>query len=138
MCIFARSKSISIRIGLAVKKREWKEVERLLTNEKKQVDGMDFSLRQIRNQYLRQYYEMKGEYRLAYQNLKADNLMNDSLEHNRTNMRSVDIMQRFAQDTLQLHHRIASFCLQCPEQSDSQLRQERCTSIDGFGEVDSC
>ena len=52
-------------------------------------------------------YEAKGDYRQAYQNMKADDLMQDSLAHKRTHMRSVEIMQRFSQDTLLLHHRIA-------------------------------
>lgn len=40
-------------------------------------------------------YEAKGDYRQAYQNMKADDLMQDSLTHKRTHMRSVEIMQRF-------------------------------------------
>lgn len=96
----------TIRIGLAVKKKDWSAVSRILAGEKSE-DQMDFSLRQIRHQYLGEYYEAKGDYRLAYHIMKADDLMQDSLAHNRTHMRSVDIMQRFAQDTLQLHHRIA-------------------------------
>lgn len=52
-------------------------------------------------------YEAKGDYRQAYQNMKADDLMQDSLAHKRTHMRSVEIMQRFSQDTLLLHYRIA-------------------------------
>lgn len=52
-------------------------------------------------------YEAKGDYRQAYQNMKADDLMQDSLTHKRTHMRSVEIMQRFSQDTLLLHYRIA-------------------------------
>mgnify|MGYP000116833549 CR=1 FL=1 len=81
-------------------------MSRILAVEKSD-DQMDFSLRQIRHQYLGKYYEAKGDYRQAYHIMKADDLMQDSLAHNRTHMRSVDIMQRFAQDTLQLHHRIA-------------------------------
>jgi len=96
----------TIRIGQAVKKKKWDDVAKILTRES-QHGEMDFALREIRNRYLRKYYEAQGDFRLAYQNLEADNRMTDSLEHNRTNMRSADIMQRFAQDTLLLHHRIA-------------------------------
>lgn len=96
----------TIRIGIAVKKGDMGKVAQILASEQLQGE-MDFSLRQIRNRYLRKYYEARGEYHLAYDNLLADNRMNDSLEHNRTKMRSVEIMQRFAQDTLQLHHRVA-------------------------------
>ena len=96
----------TIRIGIAVKKGDMNAVSKVLASENLSSE-MDFSLRQIRNNYLRKYYEAKGDYRLAYNNLQEDYCLNDSLEHNRTNMRSVEIMQRFAQDTLMLHHRIA-------------------------------
>lgn len=96
----------TIRIGIAVKRGDVARVETLLSKEGAH-DDMDFSLRQIRNRYLRDYYAKKGDYREAYLNLKEDNLMSDSLEHNRANMRSTDVMQRFAQDTLLLHHQIA-------------------------------
>lgn len=96
----------TIRIGQAVKKGDMASVAQILASEK-QTGEVEFSLRKIRNLYLRKYYETKGDYREAYQNMKADNLMDDSLEHNRTNMRAAEIMDRFAQDTLRLHHRIA-------------------------------
>lgn len=96
----------TIRIGIAVKRGNLARVESLLAKEGAH-DDMDFSLRQIRNRYLREYDEKKGDYRKAYLNLVEDNRMNDSLEHNRANMRSTDVMQRFAQDTLLLHHQIA-------------------------------
>ena len=96
----------TIRIGQAVKKKDWNTVARILAGEKSN-DQLDFSLLQIRHQYLGEYYEAKGDYRQAYQNMKADDLMQDSLAHKRTHMRSVEIMQRFSQDILLLHHRIA-------------------------------
>jgi len=96
----------TIRIGQAVKKKDWNAVSRIMEGEKSD-EQMDFSLRQIRHQYMEEYYKAKGDYRQAYHIMKADDLMQDSLAHNLTHMRSVDIMQRFAQDTLQLHHRIA-------------------------------
>lgn len=96
----------SIRIGQAVKKGNMAKVEDILQHEKK-LDNVDFSIRQIRNRYLRKYYEAMGDYRLAYTNLKEDMLKDDSLEHNRTNMRASEIMERFTQDTLQLHHSLA-------------------------------
>lgn len=96
----------TIRIGQAVKKGNMASVTRVLDGE--HLNGeMDFSLRKIRNLYLRKYYEAMGDYRKAYQNMREDNAMNDSLEHNRINMRAAEIMERFSQDTLSLHHQIA-------------------------------
>lgn len=95
----------SIRIGQAVKKGDMAKVSDILQQEKP-LDNIDFGIRQIRNRYLRKYYEAKGDYRQAYANLEEDIQKDDSLEHNRTNMRASEIMERFAKDTLQLHHRL--------------------------------
>lgn len=96
----------TIRIGQAVKKNDMQAVGKILASEKK-TDGIPFSIRKIRNLYLRKYYEAMGDYRMAYENLCEDDQQNDSLEHNRINMRASEIMERFAQDTLQLHHSLA-------------------------------
>lgn len=95
----------SIRIGQAVKRGNMAKVKDILQHEKK-LDNMEFNLRQIRNRYLRKYYESIGDYRGAYENLKSDAQMDDSLAHNRLNMRASEIMNRFAQDTIRLHHRL--------------------------------
>ncbi len=95
----------TIRIGQAVKKHDMNAVSAILASEK-DMPQVAFSLRQIRNRYLREYYKVKGDYRLAYENLREDVAMNDSLEHNRTNMRASEIMERFTQDTLRLHHNL--------------------------------
>lgn len=95
----------TIRIGQAVKKGDFSAVGRILAQEK-QSDGIAFNLRQIRNQYLRKYYVRIGNYQKAYQNLSEDIQMNDSLEHNRVNMRASEIMERFTQDTIMLHHQL--------------------------------
>ena len=41
---------------------------------------------------------------ILYENLRRDMQKNDSLEHNRIKMRASEIMDRFTQDTLKLHH----------------------------------
>ena len=96
----------TIRIGQAVKKGDMAAVSQILASEH-QTGDVEFSLRKIRNLYLREYYEVRGDYQKAYQNMKNDVLLDDSLEHNRVSMRAAEIMGRFAQDTLRLHHRIA-------------------------------
>lgn len=95
----------SIRIGQAVKRGNMAKVKDILQHEKK-LDNMEFNLRQIRNRYLRKYYESIGDYRGAYENLRSDAQMDDSLAHNRLNMRASEIMNRFVQDTIRLHHRL--------------------------------
>lgn len=96
----------TIRIGLAVKKGDMRAVLPILRSETKPI-SVAYTMRQVRNSYLRKYYESVGDYRKAYLNLEEDMAKNDSLEHNRTNMRASEIMSRFAQDTIQLHHQVA-------------------------------
>lgn len=93
----------TIRIGLAVKRHDFQAVTRILDSEQN-MSQMPFTMRQIRNHYLRLYYKARGDYRLAYENLRDDVRQNDSLEHRRTNMRASEVMERFTQDTLKLHH----------------------------------
>lgn len=102
----------TIRIGQNVKEGNMAAVVRVLDKERKALGAdyekrMAFNLRQIRNQYLRKYYLARGDYRLAYENLLVDSKKTDSLEHNRTKLRASEIMDRFAQDTLRLHHQLA-------------------------------
>lgn len=101
----------TIRIGQEVKKGNMTAVVRVLKNERMSLGEnyekrTAFNLRQIRNQYLRKYYIAEGNYRLAYENLIEDSRETDSLEHSRTNLRSYEIMDRFVQDTLRLHHQL--------------------------------
>ncbi len=96
----------SIRIGQAVKRGDMAKVQTILRQEKKVGQEVEFGLRQIRNRYLRQYAKAIGDYKGAYENLIEDVRQNDSLEHNRTKMRASEIMERFAQDTLKLHHHL--------------------------------
>ncbi len=93
----------TIRIGQAVKRGDMARVRHILQSEKK-AGHVEFGIRQIRNRYLRQYAETIGDYKGAYDNLREDVRQNDSLEHNRIKMRASEIMDRFAQDTLRLHH----------------------------------
>lgn len=99
----------TIHIGQEVKKGNMAAVSLILNREKAEFperkdSDIAFNLRQIRNHYLREYYKAKGDFRSAYLNLKADQAMIDSLEHNRVNMRASEVMERFTQDTLRLHH----------------------------------
>lgn len=114
----------TIHIGQDVKKGDMADVARIMNREKSlfgdDVDNLvAFNLRQIRNQYLQQYYLATGNYRMAFENLREDMQKNDSLEHNRINMRASEIMDRFTQDTLKLHHELVL------EHKTAQLSQTR-------------
>lgn len=91
----------TIRIGIAVKEHRWAEVRRLAADDGDAV--VSFQLRQIRSRYMREYYEATGDFATAYRDLRDDVAYSDSLEHNRSNMRTADIMARFTADTLRLH-----------------------------------
>lgn len=97
----------TIRMGLAMHEGNTQKVTSLIATDSIDESRIPYTMVNIRNRYLRQYYELKGDYRRAYKNLRADILLNDSLEHNRSNLRSAEIMARFRADTLQLHHELA-------------------------------
>ena len=93
----------TIRMGIATKQGNTREVARVLNSENDKAD-MPYTMVNIRNGYLRRYYEQTGNYRQAYNSVLDNIQYNDSLEHNRSNMRAAEIMSRFKSDTLQLHH----------------------------------
>lgn len=95
----------TIRIGIAIKEGDSATVERLLAAHE-DTETIPFNLVNVRRHYLSRHYERTGDYRRAYTNLQQGILYDDSLEHNISNMRSAEIMARFEQDTLQLHHQI--------------------------------
>lgn len=97
----------TIRIGIATKRGDFNEVRRVANGDKDGEKDVQYSMVNIRNRYMRQFYEHTNNYRMAYETLKRDQNYTDSLEHNRSNMRSAEIMARFRADTLQLHHDLA-------------------------------
>lgn len=97
----------TIRIGIATKRGDFNEVRRVANGDKDGEKDVQYSMVNIRNRYMRQFYEHTNNYRMAYETLKRDQSYTDSLEHNRSNMRSAEIMARFRADTLQLHHDLA-------------------------------
>lgn len=108
----------TVQIALALKAGDTAEVKRILAGEN--ITGtMDFNMANIRNRYLREYYVRRGDYKRAYYNLVSDNKRNDSLKHNIVNMHTSEIMMRYTQDTLQLHHQIAM------QEKDADIRSAR-------------
>ena len=110
----------TIMIALALKAGDTATVSRILANERVTAT-MDFNMANIRHRYLREYYVRKGDYKRAYDDLTESNTRNDSLKHNIVNMRTSEIMMRYAQDTLQLHHRLAI------QEKDADIRSARLT-----------
>lgn len=96
----------TIRLGLAVKRGLYSRVPGILAAE--HINSpIDHSMEIIRNQYLRQYYLATGNPRAAYDNLLAEQRTEDSLAEQRSYMRASEVIQRFSEDTLALHHKIA-------------------------------
>lgn len=93
----------TIKIGIALRQDNISEVTRLLNSEHITADP-GYNLRHIRNSYLRRYYARTGNFEKAYRLLREDDKQTDSLMHNRSNMRAYEIMDRFTEDTLRLHH----------------------------------
>ena len=96
----------TIRIGLALLADDTGAARKVIDNERI-TTPIDFNLVNIRHRYLIEYYEKSGDYSKAFYALKAQEAHNDSLQHNITHMRTSDIMMRYSQDTLALHHQIA-------------------------------
>lgn len=95
----------SIKLGIALRNGDMATASTIaaLDDKPKYIEP---SLTDIRNRYLRDYYEKTGDYRRAFYNLAAEKDRNDSLVHNRQHMIAAEIISRFAQDTLKLHHEI--------------------------------
>ena len=56
----------------------------------------------IRNQYLQHYFERAGDYRRAYEYLKRDCRLDDSIRSERVQTRVAELDMRYRQDTIVL------------------------------------
>lgn len=63
---------------------------------------VDANMLTIRNQYLQHYYEKAGDYRNAYEYLKRDYQLNDSIRSERIRTRVAKLDMRYRQDTIVL------------------------------------
>lgn len=66
------------------------------------VGHLDANMLTIRNQYLQHYFERTGDYRKAYEYLKQDGRLNDSIRSERIRTRVAELDMRYEQDTLVL------------------------------------
>lgn len=95
----------TIRMGICTKRKQFDQVRSILANE--HIDApIDHSLKRIRNAYLRDYYLATGNVRAAYDNKMREDRVEDSLAEERSYMRASEVIQRFTEDTLALHHKI--------------------------------
>lgn len=95
----------SVELGLALRKGDMATAKHLAALKDK-PESAEPGLRIIRNKYLTGYYEASGNYAMALATMKREKDYNDSLVHNRQHMIAAELMTRFSQDTLQLHHQI--------------------------------
>ncbi len=95
----------SIKLGIALRNGDMATASAIAALDDK-PEYIEPTLTDIRNRYLRDYYEKIDDYRRAFYNLAAEKGRNDSLVHNRQHMIAAEIISRFAQDTLKLHHEI--------------------------------
>lgn len=63
---------------------------------------VDANILTIRNQYLQHYYEKAGDYRNAYEYLKRDCRLDDSIRSERVRTRVAELDMRYRQDTIVL------------------------------------
>lgn len=95
----------TVKIGIALKTGNVGEAKNIIENEKVKAPA-EPNMVNIRSEYMRQYYAKTGNYEGAYSALQNYMMRNDTLEQNKTHMRAAEIMLRFQQDTLALHHQI--------------------------------
>ncbi len=96
----------TVKIGIATVRKNYAEVGRILNSEEKNLRGITQTLKNIRSHYLEEYYIATGQYLKAYRHLDNNSRQNDSLKRSLAGMRSNDIMERFTEDTLRMHHQI--------------------------------
>lgn len=96
----------SIRLGIAVKKKDWPAAAVIAEAHGSQQEVLP-GMRRIRNRYLRRYYVGTGEWKNAYYNIRGQIMEEDSIDEKNMNMRSADIVSQFVQDTLRLHNDLA-------------------------------
>lgn len=96
----------TIKIGIAIQKRQLDKVREIIAGEHFTYP-VEQSLKGIRARYMKRYYSLTGDYKTALKLTEQTQAEEDSMAHNKMNMRSAEIMMRFTADTLKLHHEMA-------------------------------
>lgn len=110
----------TIRIGQAVKRGKLDVVPTILAKEHLTI-APEINMQGIRNRYMSEYYMARGDYRKAYYMHQQEDVAMDSIMKSQHNMRTAEIMSRFTEDTLRMHHRIAM--------REKDVRMERQTML---------
>lgn len=88
-------------IELALKKGDLSHAHKMI-EKTIPVGHLDANMLTIRNQYLQHYFERTGDYRRAYEYLKRDWHLNDSIRSERVRTRVAELDMRYRQDTIVL------------------------------------
>lgn len=67
---------------------------------------LDANMINIRNQYLQHYFERTGDYKHAYEYLKRDQKLNDSIRNEQIRTRVAELDMRYRQDTIVLRREL--------------------------------
>ena len=95
----------TIRIGIAIHNGQLGKVREIVDSEHFK-NPIEQSMKSIRARYMKRYYRMTGDYKNALLLTEQTKEEEDSMAHNKMNMRAAEIMMRFTNDTLKLHHQI--------------------------------
>ena len=87
---------------------------------------IDADMIHIRNKYLQQFYEETGNYRQAYDYLKENKRLDDSIRNERIRMRTADFTLRYQQDSTLMAHKVL---FQKQENEMLILRQTRLVTL---------
>ncbi|WP_279187241.1 tetratricopeptide repeat-containing sensor histidine kinase [Bacteroides acidifaciens] len=88
-------------IELALKKGNLRQAQKMIARTAP-VGHLDANMLTIRNQYLQHYFERIGDYRHAYEYLKRDRHLDDSIRSERVQMRVAELDMRYRQNTVVL------------------------------------
>ncbi len=91
-------------IELALKKGNIAQAQEMIATAP--VGHLDANMLTIRNQYLQHYFERTGGYRRAYEYLKRNGHLDDSIRSERVQMRVAELDMRYQQDTIVLRKEI--------------------------------
>ncbi len=113
------------KIELALQRKDFAEARRLLTVSKASPE-IDADMIHIRNKYLQQFHEETGNYQRAYDYLKKNDRLNDSIRNERIRMRTADLTLRYQQDSTLMAHKVL---FQKQENEVLALRQTRLVTL---------
>ena len=113
------------KIELALQRKDFAEARRLLTVSKASPE-IDADMIHIRNKYLQQFHEETGNYQRAYDYLKKNDRLDDSIRNERIRMRTADLTLRYQQDSTLMAHKVL---FQKQENEVLALRQTRLVTL---------